>query len=56
MFQSMLARKPLLASWLHTGRASVAMDYDLDGACSACDHPFGESNHLCVGPVSRIAV
>jgi hypothetical protein len=56
MFQAVLGRKPLLTGWLHTAHTTVAMDYDLDGACPACDHPFGGSNHLCLGPVSRIAV
>jgi hypothetical protein len=29
--------------------------YDLDGACPACDHPFGLSDHICIGAVTRTA-
>jgi hypothetical protein len=28
---------------------------DDDGACPACDHPFGGSNHMCIGAVTRVA-
>jgi hypothetical protein len=46
--------KPL-TSWLHAGHRSVAAVDDCDGACPACDHPFGELNHMCFGGPSTVA-
>jgi hypothetical protein len=40
--------KPL-TSWFHAGHRSVPAPDDSDGACPACDYPFGELNHMCFG-------
>jgi hypothetical protein len=55
-----------LTNWIHAGRRSMPRSYDpspydqspsdLDGACPACDYPFGRSNHVCIGAVTRIAM
>jgi hypothetical protein len=50
MFVELLSplAKPL-TSWFHTGHRSVPALDDNDGACPACDYPFGELNHMCFG-------
>ncbi len=53
MFQAVLTLKPTLTNWLHPAHPSGTLNYDLDGACPACDHPFGTQNHMCFGPVTR---
>jgi hypothetical protein len=53
-----------LTSWVYTGHKAVPYDPmpddqspdDLDGACPACDHPFGLSKHVCIGGDNRVAV
>jgi hypothetical protein len=41
--------KPL-TTWFHSGHhRSVPVLDDTDGACPACDFPFGELNHMCFG-------
>jgi hypothetical protein len=37
-----------LTRWLHIHHRSDPVD-DGDGACPACDFPFGEMNHMCIG-------
>jgi hypothetical protein len=50
MFVELLSplAKPL-TSLFHTGHRSVPALDDNDGACPACDYPFGELNHMCFG-------
>jgi hypothetical protein len=66
MFAAPLARTVRLTRWVHTGSRSVPRLYDsspynhqdprdLDGACPACDHPYGQSNHICIGAVTHTA-
>jgi hypothetical protein len=43
-----------LTHWLHIHHRSEPMD-DYDGACTACDFPFGEMNHMCIGGPSTVA-
>lgn len=44
----------LLTSWVFVGRGSKPF-VDDDGACSICDHPFGDSMHFCIGADLRKA-
>jgi hypothetical protein len=59
MFEAVGALTAKLTSLVHEGhRPYDPSPYDqspsdLDGACPACDHPFGISNHICIGAVSR---
>ena len=45
----------LLTSWMFMGRGSKPLVDDDDGACSICDHPFGDSMHFCIGADLRKA-
>jgi hypothetical protein len=54
MFQALLALLTILKRWIHAVRGPKPTPDDLDGACPVCDHPFGLSNHMCIGAVTRI--
>jgi hypothetical protein len=61
MNKPQLTLKARLNNRIHAGRRPMPMPYDqslydLDGACPACDHPFGHSNHVCIGAVTRVAI
>ena len=43
-----------LTHWLHIHHRSEPLD-DCDGACPACDFPFGELNHMCFGGPNTVA-
>lgn len=45
----------LMTSWVFMGRGSKPPVDDDDGACSICDHPFGDSMHFCIGADLRKA-
>jgi hypothetical protein len=56
MFETLQALSTTLKGWVHAGRGPTPTPYDLDGACQVCDHPFGLSNHMCIGAVTRVEV
>jgi hypothetical protein len=56
MFQGLLTVLTTRKAGVHAGHGSTPTTDDLDGACPACDHPFGHSNHMCIGAVTRVEV
>ena len=44
----------LAARLTHFGHHGPAIGDD-DGACSVCDHPFGDLSHMCIGAAPRMA-
>jgi hypothetical protein len=56
MFQALVALSTTLKGFVQGGRGPRPTADDLDGACPVCDHPFGLSNHMCIGGVTRVEV
>jgi hypothetical protein len=52
MFEALVSFSLRIIGVAHADRTPAPLD---DGACPICDHPFGLSNHMCVGGPTRIA-
>jgi hypothetical protein len=55
VFEMLMALSDKLTVLVRAVRGAAPMHDDLDGACPACDHPFGSSSHVCFGSITHAA-